>query len=305
MAKSRILVIGATGGIGTLITRASVAAGHPTFALVRSSSDPAKKALIDSFEKAGISILMGSLEDYETLLDAVRRVDVVISAVGTGDLLQQLNIIKAIKAAGTIKRFVPSDYGSNTINLAGLPEPLKFAFAPKQEIHTAIREEGIPFTVLFSHGFAGYFVACLGQLGSKVPPRDKAVIFGDGNTKFISVTEEDIAAYVVRAADDPRTENKYVYIRPPANILSQNEMVSLWEAKIGKPLEKTYMSKESLQKLMEETPYPRSIGVALRYTTFIMGSHFAMETGADALEATELYPDVEYTLIDKYLDQFI
>ncbi|MCO5582893.1 hypothetical protein L7F22_036794 [Adiantum nelumboides] len=296
MAKSRILVIGATGGIGTLITRASVAAGHPTFALVRSSSDPGKKALIESFKKAGISVLMGSLEDYESLLDAIHIIVVLL------------------------QRFVPSDYGSNTINLAGLPEPLKIAFAPKQEIHTAIREEGIPFTVLFSHGFASYFFACLGQLGSKVPPRDKAVIFGDGNTKCknvhffdVGVTEEDIAAYVVSAADDPRTENKYVYIRPPANILTQNEaniltqneMVSLWEAKIGKPLEKTYMSKESLQKLIEETPYPRSIGVALRYTTFIMESHFAMDLGADALEATKLYPDVEYTSIDKYLDQFI
>ena len=64
----------------------------------------------------------------------------------------------------------------------------------------------------------------------------------------IFVKEEDIAAYTIKAADDPRTLNKIVYLRPPANTLSYNEMVSLWEKKIGKTLEKIYTPEAQLLK---------------------------------------------------------
>lgn len=48
--------------------------------------------------------------------------------------------------------------------------------------------------------------------------------------------------------DDPRTLNKIVYIKPPKNIYSFNELVALWEKKIGKTLEKEYLSEEQLLK---------------------------------------------------------
>ena len=67
----------------------------------------------------------------------------------------------------------------------------------------------------------------------------------------IFVKEEDIATYTVKAVDDPRTLNKIVYLRPPENILSLNEIVSLWEKKIGKTLEKTYLLEDQLLKKIQ------------------------------------------------------
>jgi len=64
-------------------------------------------------------------------------------------------------------------------------------------------------------------------------------------------TEEDIVAYTLKAVDDPRTLNKILYIHPPNNIVSQNDMVGLWEEKIGKTLEKTYVSEEELLKTIQ------------------------------------------------------
>lgn len=52
----------------------------------------------------------------------------------------------------------------------------------------------------------------------------------------------------MRAIDDPKTLNKTFFINPPKNIVSQNEIVALWESKIGKTLEKTYVSEEELLK---------------------------------------------------------
>lgn len=52
----------------------------------------------------------------------------------------------------------------------------------------------------------------------------------------------------MRAIDDPRTLNKTLYTNPPKNIVSHNDIVALWESKIGKTLKKTYVSEEQLLK---------------------------------------------------------
>ncbi len=60
MGNSKILIVGATGAIGSFITQASARLGHPTFALVRPDTagpHSSKKELIDSFKASGITIL--------------------------------------------------------------------------------------------------------------------------------------------------------------------------------------------------------------------------------------------------------
>ncbi|KAF3775542.1 Sterol-4-alpha-carboxylate 3-dehydrogenase decarboxylating [Nymphaea thermarum] len=103
--QSRVLVIGGTGYIGKFIVKASAASGHPTFALVRdtSPSDPAKSQLLHSFTSSGVTLLRGSLDDHQSLVQAIKQVDVVISAVGSAQISQQVKIIAAIKEAGDVK----------------------------------------------------------------------------------------------------------------------------------------------------------------------------------------------------------
>lgn len=69
------------------------------------------------------------------------------------------------------------------------------------------------------------------------------------NTKLsklvgIFMKERDVAAFTISTVDDPRTLNKVVYLRPPGNVYSMNELVELWEQKIGKQLEKIHVSEE-------------------------------------------------------------
>ncbi|KAK9287580.1 hypothetical protein L1049_016001 [Liquidambar formosana] len=103
--KSKILIIGGTGYIGKFIVEASANAGHPTFALVREStvSNPAKANIIESFKSHGVTFLLGDLYDHESLVKAIKQVDVVISTVGHAQLGDQVKIIAAIKEAGNIK----------------------------------------------------------------------------------------------------------------------------------------------------------------------------------------------------------
>ena len=67
----------------------------------------------------------------------------------------------------------------------------------------------------------------------------------------IYVDEDDIATYTVKTIDDPRTLNKTLYLRPPENIVSQREVVKMWEKLIGKELEKTSISAEEFLAQMK------------------------------------------------------
>jgi cellulose biosynthesis protein BcsQ len=51
--------------------------------------------------------------------------------------------------------------------------------------------------------------------------------------------------------DDPRTLNKQLIIRPEPNIKSVNEVVQLWENKIGHSLDKTYVPESEVLKQIE------------------------------------------------------
>ncbi|XP_027151077.1 isoflavone reductase homolog PCBER-like [Coffea eugenioides] len=280
--ESKILIIGGTGYIGKYVVEASAKAGHPTFALVRENtiSDPKRAAIIERFKSLGVTFLYGDLHDHQKLVNAIKQVDRVISTVG-GDLVaHQVKIIAAIKEAGNIKsyiwfhRFLPSEFGSDVDRLHGVVEPAASLYRTKAEIRRAVEAEGLPYTYLVSNGFAGYlnyFLNPFGDFSSASPPRDKIVILGDGNPKVVFSKEEDIAAYTIKAADDPRTLNKIVYLRPPANTLSCNEIVSLWERKIGQTLEKIYLPEKEVLEKIQEASMPSKFILSLGYTVFVKG----------------------------------
>ncbi|WJZ83670.1 hypothetical protein VitviT2T_003333 [Vitis vinifera] len=180
----KILIIGGTGYIGKFIVAASAKSGHPTFALVRDTtlSDPTKSQIIKSFKSSGVTLVHGDLNDHQSLVKAIKEVDVVISTVGGGQLQDQAKIIAAIKEAGNVKRFLPSEFGNDVDRLHAV-EPAKSVFAIKVQIRRAIEAEGIPYTYVTSNFFAGYFLPTLVQPGATAPPKDKVIILGDGNPK--------------------------------------------------------------------------------------------------------------------------
>jgi hypothetical protein len=273
MGISKILVVGATGYLGPFIITASVRLGHPTFALVRPATarpDSSKIKLIESFKASGTTILEGDIQDHESLVAALKQVDVVISTLGDTQIGDQLKLITAIKEVGHITRFVPSDFSNDPERTAKM-KPTDVYFLSMVEIHNAIKAAGIPYTFVNSNCFAslilGSWVFRYGSLFSgswvfsfspspgqhelKTLPRDKVSILGDGNAKAIFNSEEDVGTFTIKAVDDPRTLNKQLMIRPEPNIKSMNEVVQLWENKIGHRLDKTYVPESEVLKQIE------------------------------------------------------
>ncbi|KAI3500046.1 hypothetical protein L1887_35861 [Cichorium endivia] len=304
--KSKILIIGGTGYIGKFIAEASAKEGHPTYILTRESTikHPEKSKLLDNFKSLGAKLVIGDLHDHESLVKAIKEVDVVISTVGGESIADQVKIIAAIKEAGNVKRFLPSEFGTDVDHVTAV-EPAKSIFKGKADIRRAVEAAGIPHTFVASNGFAGYFLPTIGQMDTYTTPREKITILGDGTPKAVFVKEDDIALATIKAVDDPRTLNKILIFRPPGNTLSFNEIVSIWETKIGKILEKTYLSEEQILKNIQEGPFGLSILLSISHSVLVIGSATDFEIEPSfGVEASELYPDVKFTTIDEYLTQF-
>src|SRR5436309_1282774 len=109
-----VLVVGATGLLGSEICQLLVAGGEPVRALIRSSSDSTK---VEKLRDLGVEIVEGDLKDRPSLTAACRGASAVISTASStlsrqkGDSIQsvdregQLDLIDAAKAA-EVDRFV-------------------------------------------------------------------------------------------------------------------------------------------------------------------------------------------------------
>ncbi|KAK7844969.1 isoflavone reductase homolog [Quercus suber] len=312
MEKSKVLVVGGTGYIGKRIVKASLAQGHITYVLQRREMglDIDKIQMLLSFKKQGARLIQGSFSDHQSLVDAVKQVDVVICTMSgvhfrSHNILLQLKLVDAIKEAGNIKRFIPSEFGTDPSRMGHALEPGRVTFDEKMRVRRAIEDAKIPFTYVTANCFAGYFAGNLSQMETLLPPRDKVTIYGDGNVKVVYMDEDDVALYTIKTIDDPRTLNKTLNIRPPENVLSQRELVEKWEKLIGKELQKISLSQEDFLASMKGLDFASQVGVGHFYHFFYEGCLTNFEIGEEGEEASELYPDVKYTRMDEYLKIYL
>ncbi|KAF5748730.1 isoflavone reductase [Tripterygium wilfordii] len=312
MAKSKVLVVGGTGYIGKRLVMASIDQGHTTYVLQRPEIglDMDKLQILLSLKKQGARLIEGSFSDHRSLVDAVRKVDVVICTMSgvhfrTHNILMQLKLVDAIKEAGNVKRFLPSEFGMDPARMGDAIEPGRVTFDEKMRVREAIEDAQIPFTYISANCFAGYFVPNLSQLGTLLPPKHKAYLYGDGNAKAVFMDENDVATYAIKTIDDPRTLNKTVYLRPPENILSQKQLVEMWEKLSGKKLEKISISAQDFLAPLKGMDYASQVGVGHFYHIFYDGCLSNFEIGEEGEEASELYPEVKYTRMDEYMKLYL
>ncbi|XP_076938319.1 isoflavone reductase homolog [Bidens hawaiensis] len=312
-SKSKILVVGGTGYFGKRIVKASLAQGHPTYVLMRREIgfEIEKLQMLLSFKEQGARLVEGSFSDHQSLVDAVKQVDVVICTMSgvqfrSHNILLQLKLVDAIKEAGNIKRFVPSEFGLDPSRMEHTLEYGKETFTDKMVIRKAIEDAKIPYTYISANCLGGYFVGNLSQPGSLVPPRDRVCIFGDGNQKVAFMDEDDVATYTVKTVDDPRMLNKTLYLRPPNNVLTHNQLIEKWEKLMNQTFEKMHISAKDFLASIEEAgdDIIRS-GLARIYHIYYEGRSMNFEIDEKGEEGSELYPELQYTSVDEYLRRYL
>ncbi|KAK2656449.1 hypothetical protein Ddye_009501 [Dipteronia dyeriana] len=299
--RSKILIMGATGYLGKHMVQASLSLGHSTFALTRPlkpDTNPSKLQLHKHFQHLGVTIFQCELDDHEKLVSVLRQVDVVISTLAVPQLLDQLKVITALKEAGTIKRFVPSEFGNEADRVRALP-PFEDVLEKKRKIRRAIEAAGLPYTYVSANSLASYFIDYF--LHPK-QPSDDVFVYGTGQAKAVFNHEEDVAIYTVKAATDPRAVNRVVICRPPDNIVSQLGLISSWEEKTGRLLNKIHVSEEQIINFSQTLLHPENVRAAILHNIFIKGDQMSFELSGEDLEASQLYSEYNYSSVDRVLD---
>ncbi|KAL3716623.1 hypothetical protein ACJRO7_008236 [Eucalyptus globulus] len=284
--KSKILVFGGTGYFGKHVVRASASFSHPTFVFVRPGTPqmpPSSLQLRGEFRSLGVTLVQGELEEHEKMISVLKQVDIVISVLPVSAIPDQIKIIDAIIAAGNIERFLPSEFGCEEDRITPLP--------PFEALRRRRRKSG-----------AAYFINLLLHPHD---PRPDLVVYGTGEAKAVLNWEQDIAKYTIKVANDPRTRNRVVIYRLPGNIISQNELISSWERKTGRRFEKVHVQEDELIKLSQSLPSPDNIAVSIMHSLFVKEDLMSFDLDEDDLEASCLYPEIEYTTMDQLLDIFL
>ncbi|KAF7123818.1 hypothetical protein RHSIM_Rhsim12G0081500 [Rhododendron simsii] len=300
-----VLIIGATGFIGQFIAEASLNDGRPTYLLARSSSSNAKTMKV--LQDKGAIIIHGVMKDEELMEKILKenQIDIVISAVGGKNILDQLNLVRAIKSVGTIKRFLPSEFGHD-VDRADPVEPGLTMYNEKRKVRRLIEELGIPYTYICCNSIASWPYYDNTHPSEVLPPLDEFQIYGDGTVKAYFVAGSDIGKYTIKAVDDLRTLNKQLHFRPTCNYLNINELASLWEKKIGRSLPRVTVSEDDLLAAAAANIIPQSIVASFTHDIFIRGCqvNFSID-GPKEVEVCDLYPEESFKTVEDCFEDYM
>ncbi|KAG5222056.1 LAR protein [Salix suchowensis] len=99
---------------------------------------------------------------------------------------------------------------------------------------------------------------------------------------------------------DNRTLNKTVHFRPPSNLLSTNELASLWEEKLGYKPPRVTITEDDLLAAAREMLIPQSIVSAITHDIFINSCqiNYSLEQPNDA-EVCSLYPELPFRTLNE------
>jgi uncharacterized protein YbjT (DUF2867 family) len=238
-----ILVVGATGILGGMITQRLLGEGRDVRILVRHNSPAEQMALQGmatlprSLIDAGAQPVYGDLKDRASLDGACDGVETVITTansamrggddnVDTVDRQGNRNLIEAARAAG-VKQFIFTSFLGADPNS---PVPL---FQAKAETEVMLAESGMPYTVLapnfFIESWAGMVV------GIPLQARQPVTLVGEGQRLHSLISVGDVAAFAAATVGHPAAINRRLALGGPQP-LSWRGMVDAFGQVLGQEL---------------------------------------------------------------------
>jgi uncharacterized protein YbjT (DUF2867 family) len=225
MNESRVLVVGATGQLGGVITRKLIASGVRVRALARN-----REALAPLASAAEIAAV--DLRDLPTLTEACRGVDQIVATannnMGKGpsspmriDLSGYQNLCAAARNCG-IRRLI---YVSYRGVVQDAPVDI---FRLKWYIEDAIRRSRVPCVMLRPTAFMDVWIDQI--LAKGIREKGVATIFGDGNTVANYIAVDDVAEFAVKILER-EVVSEIVDAGGPSNV-SQNHLATLVEHRL-------------------------------------------------------------------------
>jgi len=289
MNKKHVAVIGATGQVGTPLTRGLLKEGHQVTAIVRGRNPNNELSLADHETLGAKVVICADMQNDDAVAEAIAGCDTLVASVPASKTvileLEPIWLKAAVKAG--LERFVPNEFGCHTRALEMGDGEI---FDRKKRFHELLFESGIAWTLFYNGGIFDYFLPNLRFFR-------KITTFGNLDLPIYTHDIEDIGYIAARSITDDRTLNRCVQV--DYNALTQNEMLALlkkyWP---NYPFEYEHFSSEYIIEMKEkagdvvtakkgaETDKERW---GINYVIYVIGKLAAFTD--ETLRAAELYPD--------------
>jgi len=228
MNGSRVLVVGATGQLGSVITRKLLAAGTPVRALARNAEKLAPLAA------AGAEIAAVDLRNVAKLTEACRGITQIVATannnMGKGetsptriDLSGYQNLCAAVRNTGVQRLVYTSFRGVDQFAPVDI-------FRVKWYIEDAIRRSGVRHVMLRPTAFMDVWIDQV--LVPDIRRKGVTPIFGDGTAVANYIAVDDVAEFAVKILAREDVANEAVECGGPSDI-SLNDLARLVERRFG------------------------------------------------------------------------
>lgn len=217
-----ILIVGATGLIGSATALALLKEGQRVRVLVREQTRHPQR--VAELQQAGAELMHGDLTDPASLeracKGALRVFACAHSFFGRGSLrsAQVDHVGHSALIAATLTTGVPRFVYTSTLG-AREDHPIDF-FRTKYEIEEGLRSSHIPYTILRPAALMEQHVHQL--LGKLLLDRGFTVIVGDGRKRRNFVSVHDVVPFAVTALRDDTLANRTLDIGGPDNISNRD-----------------------------------------------------------------------------------
>ena len=276
-----ITIVGATGLIGYPLTEEALNRGYECRLVSRSRSVSNSESL-DHSESQGGKIYHGDPGDVSWMETVLAGSEAVICAMGESGIYGQVEyaILEAALNAG-VKRFIPNEFGLDTLRL---PPGTGKLFDEKQKFQQALKESGMPFTIVFNGGIFDFFLPNLLFY-------DAITTFGnDFDVPYYTHSRTDLAAITIRAAFDLRCENQYLHLKH--NLVTQRQVLELLEKNFpGNEFPRVHMPQEEILDGTHE----------IKAAIWINGH--AGKSDPLSLNPSALFPDYTFEVVDDTLSR--
>ena len=153
-------------------------------------------------------------ESLDSLTSALKGQDAVVSTIGSAGLKQQLLLAESAAKAG-VKRFLPSEFGSNTLNEKASALPV---YEHKVEVQNALKEHatssGMSYTLVLTGPFLDWGI----KVGFLMNVKTKSITLYDSGDRVFSVTTlPSVGKAVVSVLNKlDATKNRAVHVQDTA-----------------------------------------------------------------------------------------
>jgi uncharacterized protein YbjT (DUF2867 family) len=257
-----ILVVGATGHLGTAVIRKLVAAGQPVRAFVRRTSR------YQHLQTEGVELAFGDLRDPASLDTACQDIDVVI-ATANAIVPQGASSFEAVEGKGyqdliascqkhRVKQFI-------FISVPVTPHDQAVpAFRYKRLNEERLKKSGVNYTIFRSSLFMDDWFALIGStiptrgeeastlsrnfwflnlfmkgVGNLIDGHGVALIPGNDKVRHAFISLNDVATYVVNSIGHPEAQNAIIEIGGP-EILGWEQVADFYGKALGHKIKTIY-----------------------------------------------------------------